>query len=65
MAMASSGQALHCFGWSGKYSPHAPRTTGSTRFNEMGWRPDWIAKMQVKTGMQVTGLARPFAQGPC
>lgn len=35
-------QMLHVLGWSGKYSPHATRTTGSTRLNEMGFRPDII-----------------------
>lgn len=29
-------------GWSGTYSPHGTRTTGSTRLNEMGYRPDAI-----------------------
>jgi integrase len=31
-------------GWAGKYSPHATRTTGSTRLNEMGFNPDWIER---------------------
>ncbi len=31
-------------GWGGKYSPHATRTTGSTRLNEMGFSPDWIER---------------------
>lgn len=44
MAMESFRQALHVRGWSGKYSPHATRTTGSTRLNEMGYRPDWIER---------------------
>jgi integrase len=44
MAMASFRQALHVLGWSGKYSPHATRTTGSTRLNELGYRPDWIER---------------------
>jgi integrase len=34
MADASMRQALKNLGWSGKYSPHATRTTGSTRLNE-------------------------------
>jgi hypothetical protein len=25
-----------------EYSPHATRTTGSTRLNEMGYPADWI-----------------------
>jgi integrase len=37
-------QALHNLGWSGKYSPHATRTTGSTRLNEMGYPGDWIER---------------------
>jgi integrase len=44
MALASFRQALHVLGWSGQYSPHATRTTGSTRLNEMGYRPDWIER---------------------
>ena len=44
MAIASFGQALHVLGWSGQYSPHATRTTGSTRLNEMGYRPDGIGR---------------------
>lgn len=44
MAVASFRQALHALGWSGKYSPHATRTTGSTRLNEMGYTPDWIER---------------------
>ncbi len=47
MAMASFRQALHVLGWSGKYSPHATRTTGSTRLNEMGFRPDWIERQRA------------------
>jgi integrase len=37
-------QALKNLGWSGKYSPHATRTTGSTRLNEMGFPADWIER---------------------
>jgi len=44
MALASFRQALRVLGWSGKYSPHATRTTGSTWLNEMGYRPDWIER---------------------
>ncbi|NKF94852.1 integrase [Ralstonia solanacearum] len=36
------GQALRKLGWATKYSPHGTRTTGSTRLNEMGYRPDAI-----------------------
>jgi integrase len=37
-------QALKNLGWSGRYSPHATRTTGSTRLNEMGYAADWIER---------------------
>lgn len=42
-------QMLHVLGWSGKFSPHATRTTGSTRLNEMGFRPDVIEKQLAHT----------------
>ncbi len=44
MVVASFRQMLHVLGWSGKFSPHATRTTGSTRLNEMGFPPDWIER---------------------
>lgn len=44
MAPASLRQALNVLGWGGKYSPHATRTTGSTRLNEMGYPSDWIER---------------------
>jgi integrase len=44
MAQASLRQALKKMGWAGKYSPHATRTTGSTRLNEMGFASDWIER---------------------
>lgn len=44
MSMASFRQMLYTLGWSGKYSPHATRTTGSTRLNELGYRGDWIER---------------------
>ncbi|RYF23173.1 MAG: DUF4102 domain-containing protein [Oxalobacteraceae bacterium] len=37
-------QALHQLGWSGKYSPHATRATGSTVLNELGYNRDWIER---------------------
>ncbi len=37
-------QALKNMGWSKRYSPHATRTTGSTRLNEMGFSADWIER---------------------
>lgn len=44
MVTASFRQMLKVLGWSGKYSPHATRTTGSTRLNEMGYSADWIER---------------------
>ena len=44
MVSASFRQMLNVLGWSGKYSPHATRTTGSTRLNEMGYASDWIER---------------------
>lgn len=42
MSVHSIQQAFKVLGWSGTYSPHGTRTTGSTRLNEMGYRPDAI-----------------------
>lgn len=44
MSTASFRQMLNVLGWSGKFSPHATRTTGSTRLNEMGYPSDWIER---------------------
>jgi integrase len=44
MVAASFRQMLNVLGWAGKYSPHATRTTGSTRLNEMGFSSDWIER---------------------
>lgn len=44
MVAASWRQMLNVLGWGGKYSPHATRTTGSTRLNEMGFHADWIER---------------------
>ena len=44
MTDAAMRQAGKYLGWSGKYSPHATRTTGSTRLNEMGYPADWIER---------------------
>jgi integrase len=44
MAVASFRQMLYVLGWGGKYSPHATRTTGSTRLNELGFASDWIER---------------------
>lgn len=42
MSTNSLRQFLKTRGWSGIYSPHTIRTTGSTRLNELGYRPDAI-----------------------
>ena len=46
LTTAQIGKLLNDFDnhrcWAGTYSPHATRTTGSTRLNEMGYRPDAI-----------------------
>lgn len=44
MSVATMRQALKYLGWSGRYSPHATRATGSTRLNEMGYPADWIER---------------------
>lgn len=44
MNVASFRQALHGLGWSGRFSPHATRVTGSTRLNELGYASDWIER---------------------
>ncbi len=44
MTGATFRQALCTLGWAGRYSPHATRTTGSTRLNEMGFPSDWIER---------------------
>ena len=44
MVTASFRQMLNALGWGGKYSPHATRTTGSTRLNEIGFASDWIER---------------------
>lgn len=49
MVAASFRQMLNSLGWGGKYSPHATRTTGSTRLNEMGFSADWIEKQLAHT----------------
>ncbi|BBE49669.1 Prophage integrase IntA [Ferriphaselus amnicola] len=49
MVAASFRQMLNVLGWGGKYSPHATRTTGSTRLNEMGFSADWIERQLAHT----------------
>ncbi|WP_320534801.1 tyrosine-type recombinase/integrase [Robbsia andropogonis] len=44
MTTASQRTAIKALGWSTKYSPHATRTTGSTRLNELGYPADWIER---------------------
>ena len=44
MVTASFRQMLNTLGWGKKYSPHATRTTGSTRLNELGFSSDWIER---------------------
>lgn len=51
MTAATMRQALKTLGWAGKYSPHATRTTGSTKLNEMGYRSDWIEKQLAHAEM--------------
>ena len=49
MSAATMRQALKYLGWSGRYSPHATRTTGSTRLNELGYPADWIERQLAHT----------------
>ncbi len=49
MSAATMRQALWYLGWSGRHSPHATRTTGSTRLNEMGYPADWIERQLAHT----------------
>lgn len=49
MVSASFRQMLNVLGWGGKYSPHATRTTGSTRLNEMDFSADWIERQLAHT----------------
>ena len=49
MSVASFRQMLNVLGWAGKFSPHATRTTGSTRLNEMGYSADWIERQLAHT----------------
>lgn len=44
MAQATLRQALRALGWAGKFSPHATRTTGSTRLHELGFSTGWIER---------------------
>lgn len=44
MTDATLRQALKYLKWATKFSPHATRTTGSTRLHEMGFNSDWIER---------------------
>lgn len=44
MATATLRQALNYLKWGTRYSPHATRTTGSTRLHELGFNSDWIER---------------------
>lgn len=44
MTAASFRQMGHVLGWAGRFSPHATRTTGSTRLHRMGFHSDWIER---------------------
>jgi integrase len=50
--------ALRHMGWGGRYSPHATRTTGSTRLNEMGFPADWIERQLAHT--EPNGVRRTY-----
>lgn len=49
MSDATLRSALKYLDWSGRYSPHATRVTGSTRLNEMGFPSDWIERQLAHT----------------
>jgi integrase len=49
MVGASLRTMLNALGWGKKYSPHATRTTGSTRLNELGFSSDWIERQLAHT----------------
>lgn len=44
MDNATLRQALKCLNWATKYSPHATRTTGSTRLKNMNFNSEWIER---------------------
>lgn len=44
MSTRSLGAMIKALGWGGKHSPHAARTTGSTRLNELRFPADWIER---------------------
>lgn len=49
MTDATLRQALKYLKWATKFSPHATRTTGSTRLHEMGFNSDWIERQLAHT----------------
>lgn len=58
MVAASFRQMLNALGWSGKFSPHATRTTGSTRLNELGFPADWIERQLAHS--EVNSVRRTY-----
>ena len=44
MVSATFRQMMRSLGWAGRFSPHAARTTGSTRLHELGYPSDWIER---------------------
>ncbi|WP_234030496.1 tyrosine-type recombinase/integrase [Undibacterium sp. 14-3-2] len=58
MVTASFRQMLKVLGWSGKFSPHATRTTGSTRLNELEYSSDWIERQLAH--MDTNGVRRAY-----
>lgn len=49
MSTGAMQQAIKYIGWSGRYSPHAMRTNGSTQLNEMGYPADRIERQLAYT----------------
>jgi integrase len=43
-AVTLLNKAVSSMGYTGKFSPHAIRTTGSTALNEMGFNGDWVER---------------------
>lgn len=58
MTGAALRQALKSLGWSGRFSPHAIRTTGSTKLNEMGFQSDWIERQLAH--VEVNAVRRAY-----
>lgn len=58
MVTASFRQMLYVLGWSGKFSPHATRATGSTLLNEIGYSCDWIERQLAH--VEQNGVRRTY-----